>query len=68
MPGSTLKREVGNVLLVYWSSSAYNITTGLPGPRGGGFAVPRLALLNLPADACAGSTMKYTMRFRCFDL
>jgi hypothetical protein len=57
-----------NILFVYRSPYAYNITTGLPDPSGDGAAVQRPAILNLPAAACTGATMKYTAQFGCFDL
>jgi hypothetical protein len=57
-----------NMLFIYWSASAYNITTGLPDPSDDGAAVQRPALLDLPANACTGPTQKYTAQFGCFDL
>ncbi len=50
------------------SGTPYNITTGLPDPWGDGSAVQRPALVNLPASACTGASLKYAPAFGCFNL
>jgi len=57
-----------NTVFIYTSGPVYNITTGLPDPSGDGAAVQRPALVNIPANSCTGSTLRYALPFGCFDL